>query len=100
MNNTAKIRVPTDEELKHVRELWLSCGPSALYSAPNIAVELKHYMDDSLRFIGIVAGLHPLTGQPALRTPYPLRISEDGVKRLHQRIRLCSAIMALWTVPE
>lgn len=96
-NELARLRMPTYDELARIRELRLRCGPSALHDVGSVELELKHYMNDSLRFIGIVAGLHPVTGEPVMPDAFPLRITEDGVRRLHERVRLCSAIMALWT---
>jgi hypothetical protein len=40
----------------------------------------------------LVAGLRPLTGEPAIAEPYPLRVSEDGVARLHDAVRLCAGV--------
>jgi hypothetical protein len=91
------VRMPSEQELSHIRELWLRCGPTAIHDAPSLSLELKHYMEDSLRFIGMLAGLHPVTGE-AVFNQFPLTVSEVGVKRLHNRVRLCTAIMALWTV--
>jgi len=99
-NELARLRMPSDDELTHIRELWLRCGPTTLHDANGVELELRHYVNDSLRFIGIVAGLHPVTGEPVMPDAFPLRITEDGVKRLHERVRLCSAIMALWTSGE
>ena len=96
----AKLRTPTEQELTRIRELWLSCGPSRIHDTLGVERELKHFMNDSLRFIGIVAGLHPVSGEPVMPDSFPLRITEDGVKRLHNRVRLCSAIMTLWTSAE
>ena len=45
-DDTAKLRLPTADELKHIRELWLRCGPAPISPTPNVALELKRYMDD------------------------------------------------------
>lgn len=84
-----------------IRELWIRYGPSALHDVGRqrrIGVEALY--ERLLRFIGTVAGLHPVTGEPVMPEAFPFRISEDGVQRLHARFRLCSTIMALWTAEE
>lgn len=96
----AKLRTPTEEELSRIRELWRRCGHAESSPSSDVGLELNHYMNYSLRFIGTLAGLHPVTGEPILPQAYPLRVSELGVQRLHERVRLCSAVMALWIPAE
>jgi hypothetical protein len=94
----AHIRKPTDEELKRMRELWGALKQKSVPASTAIGVELQTYLQHAIRMVGLVAGLHPLTSEPVVAGPYPLRVSEDGVARLHDAVRLWSAVLALWTI--
>ena len=99
MNNSvvAHIRTPNDDELKRIRELWSALKQKSLPASTDIGIELQTYLNHAVRMIGIIAGLHPITGKPAISGQFPLRVSEDGVARLHDSVHLCSAIHSLWT---
>lgn len=102
MNNNivAQIRRPTDDELKRTRALWAALKQKSLPDSTNLGDELHTYFAHALRTISIVGGLHPVTGQPIIADTFPLRVSEDGVARLHDSVKLCSAILALWNPSE
>jgi len=95
----AHIRTPTDDEMKRIRELW---SFETIESAPSmdIGIELQTYLSHSVRLVGMIAGLHPATGEPALPSQFPLRVTEDGVTRIHDAVRLWSAILSLWTAAK
>jgi hypothetical protein len=96
----AQIRTPSDEELTRMRELWSSLKQKSLPPATDVGVELQTYISHAVRMVGIIAGLHPVTGEPVRMGPFPLRVTEDGVARVHDAVHLWSAILALWTVGE
>src|SRR5262249_32590036 len=99
MNETviAHIRKPTDDELKRMRELWSALKQNSVPASTANGVEVQIYLQHAIRMVGIVAGLHPLTSESIVVPPYPLRVSEDGVTRLHDAVRLWSAVLRLWT---
>lgn len=98
MNNNvvAQIRRPTEDELKRMRELWAALKQKSVPDSTNLSDELHTYFAHAIRMIGIVGGLHPVTGQRVIAGTFPLRVSEDGAARLHDSTKLCSAILALW----
>ena|SRR5207253_11216023 len=65
----AHIRTPTDDEMKRIRELWSSLKQSSLPASMDIGIELQTYLSHSVRLVGMIAGLHPATGEPALPSP-------------------------------
>jgi hypothetical protein len=93
----ARIRIPTEDELKRIRDLWSALKQKSLPASTEIGLELRTYLAHAVRMIGIISGLHPVTGNPAIPGQFPLRVSEDGVARLHDSVHLCSAILSLWT---
>jgi hypothetical protein len=99
MDNSAvaHIRTPNDDELRHVRELWAALKQKSLPDSTDIGIELQTYLRHAVRMVGLIAGLHPVTGKPAIAGQFPLQVSEDGVARLHDAVRLWSAILSLWT---
>lgn len=101
MNNSivAQIRKPTDDELRQIRDLWHALKQQPMPVSTEIGIELQTYLAHAVRMIGIIAALHPVTGEPAIPGEFPLRVTEDGVARLHDSVRLCRAILSLWTVP-
>ena len=96
----AHIRTPTDDEMKRIRELWSSLKQSSLPASMDIGIELQTYLSHSVRLVGMIAALHPATGEPALPSQFPLRVTEDGVTRIHDAVRLWSAILSLWTAAK
>jgi hypothetical protein len=96
----AQIRTPHDDELKRMRDLWVALKQKSLPLSTDIGIELQTYLAHAVRMIGIISGLHPITGKPAINGQFPLRVSEDGVARLHDSVHLCSAILALWTTDQ
>ena len=99
MNNgvVAQIRTPTADELKRIRELWSALKQRSLPTSTEIGIELQTYLAHAVRMIGIISMLHPVTGEPAIAGQFPITVNEDGVKRLHDSVRLCSAVLSLWT---
>jgi len=77
----AQIRVPNEDELKRMRDLWVALKQKSLPASTDIGIELQTYLAHAVRMIGIIAGLHPIAGKPALTAQFPLRVSEDGVAR-------------------
>lgn len=88
-----------------MRELWSVLKQKSPPASTDIGVELRTYLSHAVQMAGLVADLHPLTGEPAIAGPYPLRVSEDGVSRLRDAVRVWSAVLSLWitdddSVPE
>ena len=96
-NVVAQIRTPTEDELKRMRDLWSALKQKALPASTETGIELQIYMAHAARMIGIIAGLHPVTGKPAIASKSPMAVSEDGVERLRDSAQLWSAILPLWT---
>ncbi|MCU1303428.1 MAG: hypothetical protein JWQ87_3712 [Candidatus Sulfotelmatobacter sp.] len=96
----AQIRLPSKDELKRMRELWAALKQKSLPASTDIGIELQTYLAHAVRTIGIIAGLHPITGEPALTAQFPLPVSKDGPTRLHDSVQLCSAILSLWTTDK
>jgi hypothetical protein len=80
-----------------MRDLWVALKQKHLPPSTAIGIELQTYLAHAIRMIGTISGLHPITGKPAINGQFPLRVSEDGVARLHDSVHLCSAILSLWT---
>jgi len=99
-STVAYIRTPNDEKLKHIRELWSALKQKSLPASTDIGVELQTYLRHAVRMVGIIHGLHPVTGNPLKVGPFPLKLTEDGVARVHDAVQLWSAILALWTTGE
>jgi hypothetical protein len=93
----AQIRTPTEDELKRMRDLWSALKQKPLPASTETGIELQTYLAHAARMIGIIAGLHPVTGKPAIASKSPMAVSEDGVKRLRDSAQLWSAILSLWT---
>jgi hypothetical protein len=93
----AQIRTPTDEELKRIRNLWSALKQKSLPPSTATGSELQTYLAHAVRMVGIISGLHPVTGKPAIAGKFPRTVSEDGVTRLHDSVQLCSEILSLWT---
>jgi hypothetical protein len=102
MNNgaVAHIRRPNEDELKYLRQLWTSLKQQSLPASTEIGIELQTYLRHAVRMVGLVAGLHPITGKPIKSGPFPLQVTEDGVARIHDAVGLWSAILALWVPAE
>jgi|SRR5450631_222153 hypothetical protein len=96
-NVVAQIRTPHEDELKRMRDLWVGLKQKSLPPSTDIGSELQTYLAHAVRMIGIISGLHPITGKPAINGQFPLRVSEDGVARLHDSVQMCAAILSLWT---
>jgi hypothetical protein len=96
-NVVAQIRTPSEEELKRIRVLWSALKQKTLPASTELGIELQTYLAHAVRMVGIISGLHPVTGKPAIAGKFPLTVSEDGVTRLHDSVQLCSAILSLWT---
>ena len=93
----AQIRTPTEDELKRMRDLWSSLKQNPLPASTETGIELQTYLVHAARIVGIIAGLHPVTGKPAIASKSPMAVSEDGVERLRDSAQLWSAILSLWT---
>jgi len=93
----AQIRTPSEDELKRIRALWNALKQKPLPASTDIAIELQTYLAHAVRMVGIIAGLHPVTGKPAIAGKFPMTVSEDGVIRLQDSAQLWSAILSLWT---
>jgi len=93
----AQIRTPTEDELKRMRDLWGALKQKPLPASTERGIELQTYLAHAARMVGIIAGLHPVTGKPAVANKSPMTVSEDGVERLRDSARLWSAILSLWS---
>jgi hypothetical protein len=93
MNNSvvAHIRTPNDDELKRIRELWSALKQKSLPASTDIGIELQTYLNHAVRMIGIIAGLHPITGKPAISGQFPLRVSAKTV--LHAFTTRCTCAL-------
>jgi hypothetical protein len=102
MNNSvvAHIRTPTHDEITRLRELWSDLRQPSVPAGTDIGVELRTYLTHAVRMVGLIACLHGMTGDPAKHGPFPLTVTEDGVTRIHDSVRLWSAILALWINAE
>jgi hypothetical protein len=103
MNNSvaAHIRTPTHDEITRMRQLWSDLKQPSAPAGTDIGVELRTYLTHAVRMVGLIAGLHDITGEPAKRGgPFPVRVTEDGVARIHDSVSLWSAILALWINAE
>ena len=96
----AHIRTPTHDELTRIRELWSDLKQPKVPAGTDIGIELRTYLTHAVRMVGLIGGLHPITGEPAKPDRYPLSVTEDGVTRLHDSVRLWSAILSLWVSVE
>ncbi len=96
----AHIRTPTDEEITRIRKLWSDLKQPRVPAGTDIGVELRTYLTHAVRMVGLIGGLHPVTGEPAKPGPFPLSVTEDGVTRIHDSVRLWSAILSLWVGAE
>jgi hypothetical protein len=94
----AHIRTPDDEELKRIRGLWSALKQKNLPTSTDIGVELQTYLSHAVRMVGIISGLHPITGKPVKAGPFPLQVTADGVARVHDAVQMWSAILSLWTI--
>lgn len=92
----AQLRTPTDDELKRIRDLWISMKQKPVPPSTDTGFELQTYFSHAVRMVGIIAGLHPVTGKSAIPGRFPMTISENGVMRLQDSAQLCSAILSLW----
>ena len=93
----AQLRMPNDAELQEIRDLWSKLGHGESRVSDDIAVELKHFITYSLRFVGMEAGLlHPRTEEPTIPEPSPVSISAHGAQRIRDTVKMCSLIMSLW----
>jgi len=95
----AQIRTPTEDELKRIRDLWTALKQKPMPASTEIGIELQTYLAHAVRMVGIIAGLHPVTGKSAIAGKFPMTVSEDGVTRLQDSAQLWSAILSLWTSP-
>jgi hypothetical protein len=93
----AQIRTPTEDELKRMRNLWIALKQKSLPASTDTGIELQTYLAQAARMVGIIAGLHPVTGKPAIASESPMTVSEDGVEGLRDSAQLWSAILSLWT---
>jgi hypothetical protein len=102
MNNStvAHIRTPTHDEITRMRQLWSDLKQPSVPAGTDIGVELRTYLTHAVRMVGLIAGLHHITGEPTKHGPFPLRVTEDGVARIHDSVHLWSAILALWINAE
>ena len=96
----AHIRTTTHDEITRIRELWSDLRQPRVPAGTDIGVELRTYLTHAVRMVGLIGGLHPITGEPAKPDPYPLSVTEDGGKRIHDSVRLWSAILSLWISAE
>jgi hypothetical protein len=95
----AQIRTPTDDELSRIRELWSALRQAPVPASTDLGIELQAYLAHAVRMVGIIACLHP-DGRSRIPGQFPLSVSEDGVTRIHDAVRLWSAILSLWTTRE
>jgi hypothetical protein len=93
----AQIRTPTEDELKRIRGLWSALKQKPLPASTDMGIELQTYLAHAARMVGIIAGLHPITGKPAIAGKFPMTVSEDGITRLQDSAQLWSAILSLWS---
>ena len=93
----AHIRNPNEDELKRMRGLWSALKQTPLPDSTDTGIELQTYLAHATRMVGIIAGLHPVTGKPAIAGKYPMTVSEDGVARLRDSAQLWSVVLSLWT---
>jgi len=93
----AQIRTPSEGELKRMRDLWSALKQKPLPASTETGIELQTYLAHATRMVGIIAGLHPVNGKPAIASKSPMTVSGDGVERLRDSAQLCSAILSLWT---
>jgi hypothetical protein len=110
MNNSvaAHIRTPTHDEITRMRQLWSDLKQPSVPAGTDIGVELRTYLAHAVRMVGLIAGLNHITlegvsistGEPAKHGPFPVRVTEDGVARIHDSVCLWSAILALWINAE
>ena len=59
MNNrvVAQIRVPNEDKVKRMRDLWVALKQKSLPASTDIGIELQTYLSHAVRIIGIIAGL-------------------------------------------
>jgi hypothetical protein len=102
MNNSvaAHIRTPTHDEITRMRQLWSDLKQPSVPAGTDIGVELRTYLTHAVRMVGLIAGLHHITGEPRKHGPFPVRVTEEGVARIHDSVCLWSAILALWINAE
>ncbi len=102
MNNSvaAHIRTPTHDEITRMRQLWSDLKQPSVPAGTAIGVELRSYLAHAVRMVGLIAGSHDITGEPAKHGRFPVRVTEDGVARIHDSVCLWSAILALWINSE
>ena len=58
---------PTEDELKRIRDLWSALKQKPLPASTDMGIELQTYLAHAARMVGIIAGLHPITGNPQLQ---------------------------------
>jgi hypothetical protein len=102
MNNSvaAHIRTPTHDEITRMRQLWSDLKQPSVPAGTDIGVELRTYLAHAVRMVGLIAGSHDINGEPAKHGRFPVRVTEDGVARIHDSVCLWSAILALWINAE
>jgi hypothetical protein len=67
----AQIRTPTEDELKRMRDLWSALKQKPLPASTETGIELQTYLAHAARIVGIIAGLHPVTGEPVIASKSP-----------------------------
>lgn len=93
----AQIRTPTEDELTQMRDLWSALKQKTRPASRERGLELQTYLAHAARMVGIIAGLHPVTGKPAIANKSPMTVSEDVVDRLRDSAQLWSAVLSLWS---
>jgi hypothetical protein len=96
----AQIRIPTDEELNELRNLWIALGQQKLPTSTSLGDELQTYLRHAAFMVGMVAGLKTLTNEVAWENESPISVSTHGVARLRDSARLWHRILPLWTSME
>ena len=95
--SVAEIRAPNDDELRRMREIWGKLQQDSLQGNADIGVELQSYLKHCAWIVGLIVGLNVGTGEDEWPDSKPVSMSQDGVARIRDSMRMLSAVLALWT---
>lgn len=93
----AEIRSPNDDEILRLRELWGALQQTNLPVTGDTGIELQSYLKHCAWIVGMIAGVNSHTGEDMWPNSKAIAVSQDGVARIRDAVRMLTAILALYT---